>query len=289
MITVPQKLLNSPQVEVIHHDAACTILSKQLHEPLLNRQSYVSRHAISVVLSGQQRIISESGEVVVVNSGEIGFVKKGIYTVTDLLADQEGFRSLHVYVEEDLWEQAIRLLPPSVMHPEGAAPFFSLKAPSTLDYFRESLTHFPNDLVPGEAWFRVKVLELFALIQTSDMGSQMSAFMRQFQVQTPRNLLQFMETHFDKTLNIEDYAYLTGRSVSTFRREFKSKFGITPRKWIIRRRMEKAQEFMKDSQLSIADIAFQVGYENTSHFIQVYKREFGHTPGQKPSLLQARV
>lgn len=288
MITVPQKLLNSPQVEVIHHDAACTILRKQLQEPLLNQQSYVSRHAISVVLSGQQRIIAESGASMLVNDGEIGFVKKGIYTVTDLLAGQESFRSFHIYVEDALWEQAIRLLPAPVSTPAEPQSFVRLPAPQSLDYFRESLMQLPAGMSSDESWFRVKVLELFALLQ-ADVGEKMGAILHQFQVQTPRNLLEFMETHFDKALNVEDYAYLTGRSLSTFRREFKSKFGITPRKWIIRRRMEKAQSLMEDTKLNIGDVAFQVGYENTSHFIQVYKREFGHTPGQKPDLLQARV
>ena len=40
-----------------------------------------------------------------------------------------------------------------------------------------------------------------------------------------------MEKNFDKPLKIEDYAYLTGRSLSTFRRDFKSYFEITPQKW----------------------------------------------------------
>ena len=48
-----------------------------------------------------------------------------------------------------------------------------------------------------------------------------------------------MQKNFDKPLKIEDYAYLTGRSVSTFRRDFKASFSMTPQQWIKEQRLDK--------------------------------------------------
>lgn len=89
-----------------------------------------------------------------------------------------------------------------------------------------------------------------------------------------------MEENFDKPLDIEDYAYLTGRSISTFRRDFKSKYTISPKKWLIEKRLEKASLLLKGKNDSVTSIALQVGYENTSHFIKAFQKEFNISPKQ---------
>lgn len=90
-----------------------------------------------------------------------------------------------------------------------------------------------------------------------------------------------MEIHYDKPLTVEDYAYLTGRSESTFRREFKARFGIPPRQWIIRKRLEKAYELLESTNWEVAQVAEAVGYDNVSHFISAFKKEYQRTPRQK--------
>ena len=89
-----------------------------------------------------------------------------------------------------------------------------------------------------------------------------------------------MEKNFDKPLKIEDYAYLTGRSLSTFRRDFKSFYEITPQKWLKEKRLEKAKSLLQDRSLSVTELAYEVGYENISYFIKEFKNKFGQSPKQ---------
>ena len=96
-----------------------------------------------------------------------------------------------------------------------------------------------------------------------------------------------MLANYTKPLGIEDYAYLTGRSLSSFRRDFKSRFGVSPKQWLIDNRLEKAKEILQaDGKATIIGVALQVGYENIPHFIKAFHRKFEITP--KQFLIQQR-
>jgi AraC-like DNA-binding protein len=63
-----------------------------------------------------------------------------------------------------------------------------------------------------------------------------------------------MEKNYDKPLKMEDYAYLTGRSLSTFRRDFKAYYDLTPRQWIKEKRLEKAVQLFQEKEKSVTDV-----------------------------------
>ncbi|MEZ4688407.1 MAG: AraC family transcriptional regulator [Bacteroidia bacterium] len=94
------------------------------------------------------------------------------------------------------------------------------------------------------------------------------------------NLKDFMEAHFDKPFGIEDYAYLTGKSSSSFNRAFKEKFGSSPKQWLIEKRLLKASELLEQGRYQVAEVAEMVGFNHSSHFIQSFKKKFGYTPGE---------
>ncbi|MBL4673950.1 MAG: helix-turn-helix transcriptional regulator, partial [Arenicella sp.] len=79
-------------------------------------------------------------------------------------------------------------------------------------------------------------------------------------------------------LKISDYAILTGRSDSTFNRDFKRLFGTTPKKWLITKRLSKSHQLLCNTELNVTQVAIEVGYENVSHFIAAYKKTYGVTP-----------
>ena len=95
-----------------------------------------------------------------------------------------------------------------------------------------------------------------------------------------------MESHFDKPLNVEDYAYLTGRSLSAFQRDFKDQYQLPPKQWLIQKRLEKAHQLLATQDHSVTDVAYEVGYENISHFIKAFKKKYLLSP--KQFLIQER-
>ena len=66
-----------------------------------------------------------------------------------------------------------------------------------------------------------------------------------------RGIKQFMEDNYLANLKINDYAVLTGRSVSTFTREFKRLYGTTPNKWLINKRISKAHDLLNNTNMNV--------------------------------------
>ncbi|WP_246050522.1 helix-turn-helix domain-containing protein [Leptospira langatensis] len=89
-----------------------------------------------------------------------------------------------------------------------------------------------------------------------------------------------MEKNFDKRLSIEDYSILTGRSISSFQRDFKKIYGLSPKKWLTIQRMKKAKELLENGGASVTDVALSIGYENISHFIRAFQEQYEVTPGE---------
>ncbi|MEO0333599.1 MAG: AraC family transcriptional regulator, partial [Bacteroidota bacterium] len=161
--------------------------------------------------------------------------------------------------------------------------------PASITLFWQSLIPWlgttPN---PNTALQHIKAQEFFALLATSEVISSVFRVVKSERKAT-QNIRQFMEDHYDKPLSIADYAYLTGRSESTFRREFKIKFGTTPRQWIIQKRLEKANSLLQTTSKDVTQVAMDVGYENVSHFISEYKKQYGYTPKQRPTLTTVQL
>lgn len=93
------------------------------------------------------------------------------------------------------------------------------------------------------------------------------------------NLVDFMEKNFMFNMPMEKFGYLTGRSLTTFKRDFKRSFDVTPQKWLTQKRLELAHYHLSTQKRKPSDIYAEVGFENLSHFSYAFKKHFGYTPG----------
>jgi len=280
MILIPDRLAQLPIVNIFYQSGEAWIVEKESTQPLLDRQSYISKHAFTMIYAGEQVIYNQEGFKIHLKAGQMAWIKKGLYTVNDILPKQGNFKAGLIFFDRAL---LTRLLVPArnkhEVSPVIPKDFFKLDTPQYLEAFWKSLralqSNFPN---APKSLYETKLTEFFQVLQTAfpDLNTHLHAMGKS----VPKGLKPFMEQHFDKALTIEDYAYLSGRSTSTFRREFKIKFGASPRQWIIQKRMEKAKSILDQHTIEVSQLALEVGYENTSHFISAYKKCFGETPGQ---------
>ena len=79
-------------------------------------------------------------------------------------------------------------------------------------------------------------------------------------------------------ISMEEIANYTGRSLSTLKRDFKKCSTLSPREWLIRRRLEAARELIRKGGRKVSDICFEVGFKNLSHFSKIYKETYGIPP-----------
>jgi AraC family transcriptional regulator len=96
-----------------------------------------------------------------------------------------------------------------------------------------------------------------------------------------RAVVEYIEEHLDAELTLEQMAALAHLSAYHFARRFKAATGLPPHRYVISRRVERAQQLLQlDSDLSLAEIAARVGFSDQSQFSHRFKRVVGVTPNQ---------
>ncbi|MEM6631144.1 MAG: AraC family transcriptional regulator [Bacteroidota bacterium] len=281
MILIPQKLFGDPRVSILLRDGNVCILQKELHEPVLNREGYISNHVISILLSGVQHIKTYEEQQIHVKAGQVLFIPRGLYAISDLLPQKGPFQSLLFYFDDDLIQEFLSQTKIKDISRKSVPSHLLFPMHPNLELFSQSLL----DIYSGKAFqdkkfLRLKILELMFLLNAAMDEQQFANFLFQLSLPQKRNIRPFMEKNFDKPLKIEDYAYLTGRSLSTFRRDFKAYFDQTPQRWIKEKRMEKAMKVLRNREMSVTELAYEVGYENISYFIKEFKQKYGQSPKQ---------
>ena len=94
------------------------------------------------------------------------------------------------------------------------------------------------------------------------------------------NVTAFIEENLDTDVSLEVLANLADTSVFNFCRIFKSTTGKSPHQYVITRRVARAQELLKTTPTSIAEIAYEVGFSSQSHLTTVFTKATGVTPAK---------
>jgi AraC family transcriptional regulator, arabinose operon regulatory protein len=92
------------------------------------------------------------------------------------------------------------------------------------------------------------------------------------------NVIKAMNLEFQQEHQIEHYAEISNLSIFQFIRNFKKATGLAPAKYIERIRIAKAKELLCDSNLSVTEISYIIGYKDPFYFSKVFKRSTGLTP-----------
>ena len=91
---------------------------------------------------------------------------------------------------------------------------------------------------------------------------------------------QYIEAHYHKSITLNDVARLIGLSPCYFSRTFSQLTGSTFQVYLTRVRIGEAKRLLTNYKFGLQEIATQVGYEDVSYFIRVFKRIVGFTPRQ---------
>jgi AraC-like DNA-binding protein len=129
-----------------------------------------------------------------------------------------------------------------------------------------------------ESLAALKITEAISILRFID--PQIDAVLANFDVPGKVDLLNFMERNFMFNMSLERLGYLTGRSLSTFNRDFKRLFNTSPQKWILDRRLELAHYHLTAKQKKPTEVYLEVGFEDLSHFSFTFKKKYGLSPNQ---------
>jgi AraC-like DNA-binding protein len=92
------------------------------------------------------------------------------------------------------------------------------------------------------------------------------------------NLVDFMEANYLFNLPLTTFSYLTGRSLTTFKRDFKKAFQLSPQRWLTHKRLMLAHYQLTTTSRKPVELYLEVGFENLAHFSFAFKKQFGYSP-----------
>lgn len=244
-------------------------------------QLWTATHLITYVINGKKDWVSPN-KTYNLSAGNALFVRNGVYTtkqyleedycvmlffindafIKKFMANNQSFRSdtnlttKHNLIFDIHTDQPFTLLIESIFH-----------------YLKQGV-EIPQNLV------EIKFKELLFNIVLNPKNKSILNFFNAIDQSTKISIESMMNENFKYDLKMEEYAQLCGRSLSTFKRDFKDIYKTTPSKWLINKRLEHAKTLLLSTNLNIKEICYESGFKNCPHFIQSFKKKYSITPNK---------
>jgi AraC family transcriptional regulator, exoenzyme S synthesis regulatory protein ExsA len=253
------------------------ILISCYYKKSVKGENIVSRHAFAYQISGSL-IVQDGRGKVIFQPGDFRFnVRNKLAKFAKQPGSTEAFRSLSLQFDEETLRE---FADEHYLIAEGTPnipPSFQLKKHPLLQNFVDSLQQsLPYFTEGNDELVKVKLKE--ALIVLLKVQPELKDILFDFQTPGKVNLKAFMEEHFRFNLSLARFAYLTGRSISAFKRDFEKAYHRTPAKWLQNKRLDEAYYLLKEKKYKTSDVYAEVGFEDLSHFSFIFKKHFGINP-----------
>jgi AraC-like DNA-binding protein len=222
-----------------------------------------------------------SGETYSAEAGQTVFFKKGSHVIPPHFSEDRCVQIYFIpdaFVRETVMELAANL--PAMSEPFDARErTIRVNNDLALSVFFHAMTvYFAADDKPPEALLKLKLKELITSILVGQSNMPLSAYFRSIAERDAPSIPAIMEMNFCHNLPIDAFARMCHRSISSFKREFRKHYGVSPGKWLVERRLERSAALLQSTGMSVTDIMFECGFEDLSHFSRAFKEKYGLAP-----------
>jgi AraC-like DNA-binding protein len=155
--------------------------------------------------------------------------------------------------------------------------FIRIQQTARIDDFIQSIKPYYKGVMQlDEAFEDLKYEELLIILLQNE--PELASVFFDYAIPEKINLEAFMNRNFRFNVSVVRFAYLTGRSLSAFKRDFNQIFNDTPNHWLVQRRLQEAYFLIEKKNQKPSDIYLELGFETLSHFSFAFKKQFGLTP-----------
>lgn len=147
-------------------------------------------------------------------------------------------------------------------------------------YIAGMKTYFEHPEAVPEDLLAIKLKEIILLLSQTEEYPSVQLILSSIFSPKVIELKQIIEAHLYEDLKIEELAILSNRSLSTFKRDFKTVFDDSPGNYIRNKKLSRAHEMLLNSDQRISEIAFLCGFNNQQHFSKAYQRKYNQQPSQ---------
>lgn len=267
--------------QLFKYDSNTTILFKSLDNDLNNLEFYTQTYCIVFSCNGTETITSYDFKEVVIKENELLFLPKNMYLISDFIKTDSSLEAFLFFFDEEVIEKFLKFKKIKKNIVDKKVSFYKMDVNSSVIEYMNSLKQVSKNLFDSKEFLELKLLELLCIIDSTDKEQKLlNALLTKNIDKNKRNIKSLMKRHFLSNLTLNDYAILSGRSLSTFHRDFKKHNKITPKQYLMDLKLSYAYKQLENSNISVSEISSQIGYENISHFIKAFKNRYNTTPKQ---------
>lgn len=246
------------------------------------RNIFVTEHTLIFVSKGA-KVFRFPDKEIVVEAGKAIFLKRGCYLLCESIADHSHYESISIFFNESTLRNFWLSLNISDTKPSGSSTENSemliLDMSPALEGFRDTiLSCFSYEGSFLEQLLTMKLQELLLLLLDTPIAPELKTFFSEIFDESRTDPEYIVSENMLTPLTLEDYARLSNRSLSSFKRAFQRKTGQTPGNWILENRLNHARMLVQATGKTISEIGSESGFNNVSSFIRSYRTRFGTTP-----------
>jgi AraC-like DNA-binding protein len=244
-------------------------------------EQFISAHVFIYQLAGTL-LLDEGSQTYSLAPGTFQLLRRNhlIKFQKQLPADGGEFRSLSVSFSQELLHAIAHEYgyPTAAHQPLGAAVLPLPDHPLYQSYLA-SLQPYEQLAQPDHAaLLGLKARE--AVLVLLQVNPELRQVLFDFSEPGKIDLEAFMQKNFRFNVALSRFAYLTGRSLATFKRDFERLFHLSPSRWLVQRRLQEAYYLLKEKGKTPSEVYLEVGFEDLSHFSFAFKKAYGLAPSK---------
>ncbi|MDO4159077.1 MAG: AraC family transcriptional regulator [Prevotellaceae bacterium] len=240
-----------------------------------------SDHTLIYIVSGELEI-NENGKKTVLYAGNCAFMRRDNRMLLQKhVRNNIPYRSVVLKFTRSFLREFYNTLdkkniPMDSKRTKESLVLLPNNRPDIRSLFESVMPYFDSDIKPSEDILKLKMTEgLFVLLNTDiNLYASLFDFVDPWKI----DILDYLNKNYMCDMSMEEIARFTGRSISTFKRDFAKISHLTPQKWIIQKRLSEAHKLIQRGNMKITDICYDVGFKNLSHFSKIYKEAYGYAP-----------
>lgn len=239
-------------------------------------ESVVRDHALSYIITGEITFYHNGGTFTY-GRGSVGLLRKNLLlkSVKKPAADGTPFQSISIFFDQSILRKYSGQTDVTADGLYVGEPVINMSHDAFLKgYFDSLIPYFKSDLPLTASMAEIKTHEAIELVLRHKLRlkNMLFDFSEPFKI----DIEAFMGQNYLYNVPIAQFARLSGRSLATFKRDFKKVFNDTPERWIKKRRLERAHFLIKEQHQAPVSVFNEVGFESLSHFSDAFKKFFGY-------------
>lgn len=247
------------------------------HPNEISPEQYISEHTFAYVIKGRLNVYDGSKQVTL-ESDESFIARKNRLARYSKEKVNDELEKVFVFFDEPFLRKFQERNTVQLARFTSAETFVPLERSQLLTNFVQSLLPYYSHGKIMDAFADVKREELLLILLQSQ--SELTGIFFDFGIPQKINIEEFMNRNYKFNVSIERFAYLTGRSLSAFKRDFSEIFEETPGRWLVKKRLQEAHFQIEKNSRKPVEIYLELGFETLQHFSIAFKNQFGYSPSE---------